>query len=368
MHALVIGVGAYPHCGKGQDPQASVAAGLRSLTTSEPTARAVAKWLLEKQRDDSALPLGSLELAISPLQLEVKPEFDGKLIDRADFAGVQSSFSTWYERCNQRSDAVTFFYFVGHGCALKIGGQALLFEDFGLNPLNEFDEAADFDEFYEGIGRCSAESQLYFLDCCRDVPEKLAEQFRTGARSLIAPDGSTVHRTTSQVLLASGRWQKAFGENNRPTQFSVALEEAFDGLAAQRGRDGLWRVEAGLLPNAVRDAIGFPYGPRNGMVPTSYGDVRRDLVLRQLSSDPHVLFEMGCTPGEASAHAEYRLALTDGTVVDRRPPSSGPWQGRAKAGVYEASVSFGGVRWHDASAEAWFHPPTAELEMKVEYL
>ncbi|MFE3636720.1 caspase family protein [Streptomyces sp. NPDC059168] len=368
MHALVIGVGAYPYCDKDQDPQVSVAAKLKSLTTSEPTARAVAKWLLEKQRHDPTLPLGSLEMAISPLERETQCDIYGKSVERADFAGIQSAFAAWYERCDQRRDAVTFFYFVGHGCALKRGGQALLLENFGANPFNEFDDAADFDELYEGMGRCAAQSQLYFLDCCREVPEKLAEQVSTGARSLITPDGLTVHRTTAQILYASSRWHKAYGEDRKPSQFSVALEEAFDGLAAQRGRDGVWRVEADLLPQAVRDAIGFPSGPRNGMAPTSTGDVQNGLILRQLSRDPHVLFAMNCDPGEAGTDAEYLLLNPDGTVIDRRPPSSGSWTGRAKAGMYEAFARFGGRRWRDASSDMWAFPPTTEVEMKVEYL
>src|ERR1043165_1192293 len=73
LHAFIVGVGDYPHLIGGTGHPAVSNFGLKRLTTTILTAKKIANWLLVNQ-SSLAVPLGSIELLLSPTQFVTRPD------------------------------------------------------------------------------------------------------------------------------------------------------------------------------------------------------------------------------------------------------------------------------------------------------
>ncbi|MFJ4343267.1 hypothetical protein [Streptomyces sp. NPDC088915] len=367
MHALVIGVGGYPHCGRSA-PRGSLAFRLGDLSTAQPTAETMASWLLETQQDDRALPLGSLEVLITPSG-DGSAAVAGETVERARYGNVEKAVDLWYERCDNPS-ATSFLYFVGHGCARTRHDQALLLEDFAARR-NPFDGAVDSGRLVEAMGSCGAGTQLFFFDCCRHVPEEVLPTTALGARSPIALSGDPVRRTALLTLHSTWHGTPAHGYRGESTPFSRALRDALDGGASWPGADGVWRVEAGELAGSVR-RLHERHDPAaaSGEVRTGVeSEVPTGVVLRELDTPPLVPFTVDCVPAEATRTAELLLVRAeDGTRLGPRSAPD-PWTGQARAGVYELSAHFPQGGWHEAALPLLpLMPPAFRRDLHLEQL
>src|SRR5579864_3225933 len=129
-HALVIGVGDYPHLPGGSQAQIAPARqsyGLQSLDSPAWSAVEFAAWLTAHLQNRRA-PLGTVDLLVSappgaPAQLQG--------FDVPTMAGITTAFNAWEARCHKRADNVAVFYFCGHGFQREV--MMLLPADFG-NP------------------------------------------------------------------------------------------------------------------------------------------------------------------------------------------------------------------------------------------
>ncbi|MFF9428634.1 hypothetical protein [Streptomyces sp. NPDC014746] len=368
MHALVIGVGGYPHCGPAA-PSGSLAAGVGDLSTAQPTAEAMASWLLETQQDDRVLPLGSLEVLITPSD-GGPAKVAGDEVERARYDNVAKAVGRWYERCDNPS-ATSFLYFVGHGCARSRHDQALLLEDFAAWH-NPFEGAVDSGRLVEAMGSCAAGTQLFFFDCCRHIPEEVLPTTTLGARSPIALSGAPVGRTALLTLHSTWHGLPAHGYRGEPTPFSRALRDALDGGASWPGADGVWRVEAGDLARSVRrlHERRDPAAAASGEVRTgAESEVPTGVVLRELDTPPLVPFTVDCVPAEATRTAELLLVRAeDGTRLGPRSAPD-PWTGEARAGVYELSARFPQGGWHAAALPLLpLMPPAFRRDLHLEQL
>ncbi|WP_327733971.1 caspase family protein [Streptomyces nojiriensis] len=351
MHAFVVGVGGYPYCGDAAKA-GSVPAAIADVSTAEVTAREIAAWLLDSQRDDVELPLASLEVLISPVGTEparIEVDGTGMEVGPAAYDPFRKALTHWHKRCDDPS-ATALFYFVGHGCSRSAWDESLLLSDFGAGPGNPFEGAVDAGQFIEGMGACAAGTQLFLLDCCREVPPRLLTTTGLNARVPLAPGIDPVLRTSLLVLNATAHGGPAFGTSRRATRFSQEVRQAFDGVASGQGSDGVWRVEAGLLATAVqtlRDRASASEGVRDRRPTASRSEVVSGLTLRRLDAPPLVPFTVGCSPPEAARDAELTLlGEADGTAVGPHS-AGGPWHGRARAGSYELTARFPGGGWRE---------------------
>jgi hypothetical protein len=94
LHALIIGVGEYPHLIGGSGSVASDPFGLSQLTSPPPTALAIADWLMTSFHNPDC-PLGSVELLVSsPSPMELENKGTGPL-QRATMSNIQESIKKW---------------------------------------------------------------------------------------------------------------------------------------------------------------------------------------------------------------------------------------------------------------------------------
>lgn len=351
MHVLVVGVGRYPYCGPATDDEFT--SRLRDLPGAAVTAAAVAGWFVADQAGDIAVPLASVEVAISadsPVIVE------SKKVIRATRDGFEECFQRWYERCDD-PDSVAVFYFCGHGCARDVTQQMLLLEDFGKGH-NAFAHSVNFSATHTAMISCQARTQCYFIDACREIPLELEQSTRFEGITP-APGGSPAGRTTDLVVHAAEFGQPAYAPLVEPTRFAVAVRQAFAGGAARKSMDGVWRVTADQLGSAVQKLIKLSSKSSKHQAAQPSGGAD-ETVLRVLSKNPLVPFDLTCRPQEAHCDAVLRLATKrDGvTATESFGPMVESWTGKVQAGVYGVRLDFpANTWWHDDVDDCWVLPP-----------
>jgi hypothetical protein len=339
IHALVIAVDDYPHCGRASvrtGEEWRLASDVRRVTCATPSAELMTRWLVGPANAD-AIPaaLGSVELLASTGDDFTFDAGDGPVaIEEATFANVEAAFRRWRERCDLRPDNIALLYFCGHG--LNVGGQdVLLLSDFGDPRYALFRNALDFSGTHQAMRHCRAEIQLYFVDACRTVPESLAASFRYAGQRfddpvppLPARDNPIIYSTEPEAV--------APAPDGVPTPFAHAVVQALDGLAA--GMQVSWEIRTdSLLPNIKMIMEWRNRGNEQTQVPTSGGICRRGLI-KELRSPPMVPFLLGLDPNAALGHAE--LCLSSRRERLSRKPMVVPWEGSATAGSYEYTALF----------------------------
>src|SRR5262245_59194038 len=143
LHAFVIGVGDYPHLVAGVKNAFNSNFSLQQLTTTVLTAKRIATWLATEYHNPD-VPLGSIELFLSPAQEVARPDGTKVQIEDATMANVKAAFrATWLQqRCIPQPGGITLFYFAGHG--LSSGGASyLLLSDFADQAANKWDNCID---------------------------------------------------------------------------------------------------------------------------------------------------------------------------------------------------------------------------------
>ncbi len=247
LHAFVIGVADYPHLNGGSGPMANDPLGLTQVTTPQHTAPAMAEWLMNGH-SNPACQLGSLEMLVSPA-VQIPVPAGGKApADPAKMAEIKRSFAKWEKRCSSHADNIAFFYFCGHG--LNKTDQFLLPEDFGDPALpNEWANCINFDWMRVGMRKCKAQTQIFFVDACRETPFGMLTQVNVGGDGLISASiTDTVACSAAYYATTQGR--QAYGPDNDVTYFGQAV------LCCLKGVGGLkkgpkWVVDTYSLGNAL---------------------------------------------------------------------------------------------------------------------
>jgi len=183
-HALIIGVGTYPHLLGGNGPTLADTQGLGQLTSPPVSACALADWLIGRFTN-AERPLGSVRLLAS---IDAANQQNGGVAPRID--AIEQAANEWLVDGNTNPDNQLLFYFCGHGIGAN-GLLALLAEDFGSKPNNELDGAIDFARFHNGMNRCKAQYQCFFIDACRSNADLLAYGNGVAGRYLFTQPAGT---------------------------------------------------------------------------------------------------------------------------------------------------------------------------------
>jgi hypothetical protein len=155
-HALVIGVGTYPHLQGGQ-AQGQRTDGLGQLSSPPVSARRMTEWLLGEYHCPDR-PLASLALLTSePRSAPLRNPRTGRAhkVARADIDHIPAAVTEWYARGDTSPNNRMIFYFCGHGTA-QGEDMALLARDFSLDARNPLNGALDFRQLANGLRRCQA--------------------------------------------------------------------------------------------------------------------------------------------------------------------------------------------------------------------
>jgi hypothetical protein len=345
-HALIIGVGNYPHLKDGKSPIKFANAGRMGQLKSPPhSARAIARWLIEEYRHPSK-PLASLSLLISD---PVTSVFNYQLGRRmksvkpppASMLEVKQAIRKWRAAGNENPDHLLLFYFCGHGIA-RLPDLALLLSDFGATPEAPLEGALNFRLFRQNMVECAAREQLYFVDACRVGSELLIANDGHAGDPVIERINSTNHSESirqAPVFYSTLSGARSYALIGQPSIFTNALLEAFSG-AGSGDEEGQWRVRTNLLHDALsflmKDAT-----ERLGLAKPQIPPVD-DLSLIQLNeiSIPHVPVVVTCRPEKANAQAV--LSYENQGLKKRRRPSTEPWRIRLPAGTYDFAAELKG--------------------------
>ncbi|GAA1615807.1 caspase family protein [Actinoplanes couchii] len=368
IHALVIGVGHYPHCVAYPPgtPESRLAADITPLTTAPSSALAVNRWLLDNLRDDPYVPLGSVETLISgPAPIVVPTPSGGTTVDPATFGNAREAVHRWRGRCDTDEDNVALFFFCGHGW--ERGDQTLLLEDLGRHPGDFFAGAVNFRRTYLGMRDCRARTQLYFIDACRELPLELLEIAADESRPLLTvrnplePPGRPLD---APVFHATTPGLRAYGPPGEPTPFTEAVLDVLGGRGAHQPRWGSWEIHTDRIAPSVRRMMQW-----NGVAdqrPTAEG-VTISSRFRTLPGPPAVPFRLSCAPAEALYSARLSLTALDDPANGRvREPRGEPWQNEVPAGNYQVRAEFPPAAYQDVCLYPAFLPPVVDEVIPVE--
>ena len=344
-HALVIGVGHYPHLPGGGGKQYPNPEGMGQLKSPPQSARAFARWLIEEYECPER-PLASVTMLIAE-KTAAKFEFNGNgkkksvSVPDATMANVSAAIKDWHALGAKKHENLLLFYFCGHGVA---AGPliALLMKDFGADPLAPLDGALDFRKFHNAMEECPPRNQCYFVDACR-VGSTLIERNQGKAGNSVIdftgnftnPDGLLRLGPIFYSTLANA---KAYARPKEPSVFTQALLEALSG-AGSGDEDGPWAVKTShmqaaltyLMKEASR-ALSLPLQQIPGL-----GGDSGEVVLNTLQA-PDVPVFVEVDP--AAAHLVANLRVEGPVKAERKKPDSAPWKVLVKPGDYSIIADF----------------------------
>lgn len=355
-HALIIGVAQYKHMSGGVGP-IDYRFDLPQLTSPKHSALAFADWVVNNLNNPRA-PLGSLELLTSPVvDYKVSPGLTRRT-DEAVMNNVKDAFKRWLQRLNSNPENVAFFYFCGHGMTRV--GPILLLSDFAADPDDPFDTAINFSETYNGMARCAARTQCYFLDCCAQSTAAATSQLTDPGRVLTPGQYGELHTGDAPKFLATAPTRSAYGMTDGVTIFTAELLDCIGRKGTTRQPGGKWVVTIAKLSEALgkaRRAISGGDGPQvHGIDGYHYGAS----ILHELPCAPEIEVVLGCRPELANTFAAFEMRVTKPPhqpSYQGRSSNRGPWQLRAKSDHYMAEATFPSKRYCRGETEVWVIPP-----------
>lgn len=369
-HALVIGVGDYPHLKGGSGALFSAHENMGQLGSPPISARRFAEWLIQTGRDrDPARPLASVRLLLS----EKKGFFGGETkfenpvtgethpVPAATLAEVTTAVVEWTQALASEGD-LGIFFFSGHGVMVGME-QMLLLADFG-NPAaaKVRGSAIRFKSLRDAMARIAARDQCYFIDACRAYTEAFANAQGTTGESFIDPDpGLKFKRFVSQpVFNATIEGESAFGRDGEPSLFAEALLQALKGGGTDnRSPPYDWRIELGHL----RDAIEFLVRLRAereglGMLQIPTAQELLSVPLGRIAGEPLVPVELRCAPNEATAAGQFSFPVDAQWKYGQPDPL-------IQYGKHKFEVTFADARYAPGSFEMEIRPPCRVVEVPV---
>jgi Caspase domain len=349
LHAFIIGVGDYPHLLAGAPNAFGTNFGLQQLTTTVLTAKKIAKWLATEYNNPT-VPLGSIELFLSPGQEVERPDGTKVQIEDATLANIEAVFkSQWLDkRCKAQPGGITWFYFAGHGLTHG-GAQYLLLSDFSDPNKNKWQNCIDFTSTRKGMGKIKA-TQLFFVDACRENPIEILTGANppTGAR-LYDEAGLYDHPDAEGVYYAAADGRLAYGPDDDITYFATALIESLEGAGAEKSK-GQFPVDTATLGTAIHKIVNSlaailkkPLLPS----PQPAGKV----VPIHLAKGIHAWTAIWCRTDQANQQAVIKLLQNGAPVFDSPVGDKRPWFGRLPFGDWDLEVKFATYPEHKSHEE-----------------
>lgn len=336
-HAIVLGIGDYPHLLGGSDTLSEHNDGMGQLTSPPVSARKLAEWLIQNYQNPNQ-PLASVSLLLSeaPRKDFINPKSQQThQPEAATYANVKRAIGAWALRGRQNKENFLIFYFCGHGIA-QGSDMSLLMSDYGENDLAlPLDHAIDFRRFRLLMSRNLPSRQIYFVDACRANSDRLIETLGY-AGDPMAPAGAA-GVAEAPVYYATLSGELAFGKPNAVSVFTDGLIKGLNGSGSDDS-EGEWRVTTSRLKEAidyhVRQAL--EGGAKRAQVPPT--DDLTTFDIHYLSGLPEVPVSVTCKPPSENENAEF--VCEGGALRNRRRPDSAHWTLPLPAGKYRFAAEF----------------------------
>jgi hypothetical protein len=324
VHALLIGVGKYPHLMGGRSAKKFPHAGdIGQLTSPYHSVEAFADWLRAGLNRPGS-PLRSLRvLASSPVKGKATDGWDEPTV-----ANIRKAVSDWSKDCDHHADNVALVYFCGHGVVLG-ETTALLAQDFGREVdspfLGSFDPAALADACLAS----KASKQLFLMDACRSTPTELRSRYKTPTLpELLTPKVHSNQGSHQQAeLYASELGASAFGVDDKPSVFMSSLLTSMRGTGALQNDDEDWVVGTASLRTGLDWLVKRAYG--KDLQRVAFGKMSADFALHTVVGTPSVAVTVKTKPLAKLAE----LQLQTDCPQYRPVPDGKPWYVDVPAGM-----------------------------------
>lgn len=303
-HALVIGVGEYPHVEGGTAP-AVRQDGLRQLSSPPASALAIAEWLLRHYRCPGR-ELASLSLLVSAPGGVTFTNRTGMVfpVPTADIATIVAAVRDWKVRGDGDPGNRLIFYFCGHGTS-EGDDMALLARGFSLDDPNPLDNALDFRQLVNGLRQCAAEQQVFLVDACRASSDVLISQSggRFAGQVPLLGGGLPRREAITYYAALAGELSHA-----RPKQVSLFTEAVLRALRGAGSDDphGDWWVTTSRLHDAVDHFMKQPtFAGAAAGVQTPAVNAMPVFDVHRLDGDPEVPVYVSCNPAADNPTATF---------------------------------------------------------------
>ena len=362
-HAIVIGVGKYPHLNGGTGILTTLDGGLNQLSSPPESAREVVTWLLDNFNNIDR-PLASVSLLISEKdspQPFAHPRLAAPFTPKeATIADVKQAVRDWKKLGDGNEDNLLLFFFCGHGVASGLDGMTLLVSDYGKDNNMPMEGAVDFAAMHRGMAQCKASYQCYFVDACRTVDDIASNTTATGhpiiQDNLNRPWASDWNYAILYSTLAG---EKAYGRKNKPSFYTEELLLGLNGTGSNnRNGAGVWRVSTNDLSTAVQRGLSY----RGKKIKPPMANMV-NFEFHELKADPVVPVWVYCRNPADTDQASFKC-LKGGNIVCSRPPEPDTWRHEIPHGLYDflAEVDTrSGKRENEIVM-----PPYQEVEIEVE--
>ena len=357
-HALVIGIGAYPHLVDGTGRLFSQAGTLKQLTSPPVSAKAFATWL-EKKYNGSGVQLGTLMLLVSdPADADA---------DAPTMENIRTAVKEWRRRAHTSTDHVALFYFCGHGVSAGVH-DGLLASDFGADDDAALENVIDIGGLQLAMDGCKARRQAFFIDACRNTPEWLVKRVVDGGigHSILDAQirqGQYGDRDAPRYFATSSS-QLAYGRPNGLSLFTEALIETLESAGAEKEKNR-WIVKTDTIQPGLnrmlailseRDRLPF----RKASLDRSSG-----YEFHVLPGPPDVHVSVTCEPPAANDVADLALRGGDAQWVPRPARDGSTWRLKQPVGQTDVRATFSGREYPDVEVHETIWTPVSDFTLPV---
>lgn len=360
-HAIVIGVGDYPHLVEGTGPLTQKNGGLGQLSSPPVSALTFAKWLLD-EFNNPHIPLASLSLLTSDAagQQFCHPKLAAPVTPvKATNANTVKALRAWKALGDSNEDNLMLFFFCGHGVARGLDGLSLLLCDYGEIADMPMEGAIDFAAFQRGMAQCAASRQCFFVDACRQISD-IARNTSASGNKVIQDDINRPFESdwNYAVLFSTVEGERAYGRRDKPSFYTEELIKGLNGTAANnRNASGEWRIGTSDLNLAIHRGLSL-----RGKKIKNPAVRLVEFEFHVPKGKPIVPVTIFCDPQDDNELAEL-FCEQNGSVVDRRDPAPEPWTTNLTYGSYTFRAQID--RRSGQRADEFILPPYREIAIEV---
>lgn len=378
-HALIIGVGKYPHlCGGTPHRKPSKwNDGMGQLTSSPISARKFADWIITDYRN-SEHPLATVALLISDKasQSYTPPGGNPVEIEPATMRNVKPAVLKWKRRGDESPDNLLLFYFCGHG-ALTGSEASLMLEDFAANDDCPLDGAIDFrNGLWLGMDKCAARQQVYFIDACRVATSAVLDAHRSMGNPIVYGSQRPVRNIQdaygnprlrmAPVYYSALAGAMAYAREGQVSQYTEALLRALGGSADNAEADEKYRVDTAMLNRGIDFLLRRAVEKGDAKIHPQVNEVDHAPVftLHELAGPPIVPVAVGCDPEVENREAE--LYYTNGVDTSPTiPGSESGWDVELTPGSYMFVASTLSLPTKRGQKQQEIRPPFRRVKVEV---
>jgi hypothetical protein len=348
LHAVIIGVSEYSFLPGEDDIPGDGLTALKKLQSSALSGWLVAEKIKQLDAEKRLIrPLKTVRLLLAPSEKEKAafPMIDAAGGQAPTCSNINDALWNWRDDVGASKDDQALFFYSGHGIRRLREETILLAVDFLQPRRKNLENAFDFRNIFNGMVPSSefpniGREQFYFIDACRDKPDKLDQLESTDSHEVFDAVLGSLDDRRAPKYYPTVTGGSAAGIPGRPTFFTEALLWSLDNAAHDKvqldGVDGqVWPVTAESLKDGFEAA--------NPMF-------KDRVVLGEIAGDPMLCF------GHEAPRLKFTLALRPEAVQDKiakihicdprgkivseiiRAAATDPWEREVTAGMYMVRV------------------------------